>query len=170
MRLLLQRVSQARVDLDGPGGRETVGQIGQGLLVLAGFGKDDVPGLPAGKLWRAMCEKLLDLRIFPDDQGRLNLSLRDTVLQGQEAGLLLVSQFTLYADTRRGRRPSFTDAAPPETAQALYDRLVQDLGAACAGAGLGFATGRFGAEMHLAFTNWGPVTFLLDSEDYAAAG
>ena len=174
MRLLLQRVSRARVDIAD----ETVGQIGLGLLVLAGFGKGDGPELPGGKTWRALCEKLLDVRIFPDADGKLNLSLRDTAARaqeggqknGQEAGLLLVSQFTLYADTRRGRRPSFTDAAPPEVALALYNNLVADLGAACAKDGLRFATGRFGAEMHLAFTNWGPVTILLDSRDFESAG
>lgn len=174
MRLLLQRVSQARVDIDGPDGRQAVGQIGQGLLVLAGFGRQDGPELPAARVWRTMCEKLLDLRIFPDAEGRMNLSLRETAAAGrdagQAAGLLLVSQFTLYADTRRGRRPSFTEAAAPELARSLYHKLVADLGADCAAAGLHFATGRFGAEMHLAFTNWGPVTILLDSRDYESAG
>lgn len=166
MRLLLQRVSQARVDIEG----ETAGRIGLGLLVLAGFGKNDGPELPGSKLWRSMCDKLLDLRVFPDADGKLNLSLRDVAASGQEAGLLLVSQFTLYADTRRGRRPSFTDAAPPDVALALYDKLVADLGAACGQSGIGFGTGRFGAEMHLTFTNWGPVTILLDSRDFEAAG
>lgn len=179
MRLLLQRVSQARVDIDGPGGSETTGEIGQGLLVLAGFGGGDGPDLPGTKVWRALSEKLLDLRIFPDAAGKLNLSLRDTAAAGQDAGLLLVSQFTLYADTRRGRRPSFTDAAPPDVAQGLYDKLVGDLGAACAacaanaanaGGSLRFATGRFGAEMRLTFTNWGPVTILLDSREFEGAG
>ncbi len=174
MRLLLQRVSQARVDIDGPTGVEAVGQIGQGLLVLAGFGKGDGPELPGGKVWRALCEKLLDLRIFPDAEGKLNLSLRDLAANapegGQEAGLLLVSQFTLYADTRRGRRPSFTDAAAPDIALALYNKLVADLDTACEREGLRFATGRFGAEMNLTFTNWGPVTILLDSRDFESAG
>ena len=199
MRLLLQRVSRARVDIGG----ETAGQIGPGLLVLAGFGKADGLELPGTRTWRALCDKLLDLRVFPDQDGKLNLSLKDTaqagaalaggapgpageaadptgeaadptgdaaVLLGKPPGLLLVSQFTLYADTRRGRRPSFTDAAPPDVAQALYDRLCADLAAACAQAGLAFATGRFGAEMHLTFTNWGPVTILLDSDEFKGKG
>lgn len=204
MRLLLQRVSRARVDIGGEtAGPITVGQIGPGLLVLAGFGKGDGMELPGTRTWRALCDKLLDLRIFPDADGKLNLSLKDTAqagaalvgeapgpageaadptgvapdpageaaeLMGKPPGLLLVSQFTLYADTRRGRRPSFTDAAPPEVALALYDRLRVDLADACAQAGLAFATGRFGAEMHLTFTNWGPVTILLDSDEFEGKG
>lgn len=160
MRLLLQRVSRATVDVGG----QSVGAIGQGLLVLAGFGKADASDLPQTKLWSTLCDKVLDLRIFPDDAGRLNLSLRDAAQAGQGGGLLLVSQFTLYADVRRGRRPSFTDAAPPEVARALYDRLAADLSARCPGP---FAQGVFGAEMHLDFVNWGPVTILLDSADFA---
>jgi len=157
MRLLLQRVTRASVSVDGA----CVGQIGQGLLVLAGFGKVDGPGLPASRLWTTLCAKVLDLRVFPDaapDEGKLNLSLKDT-----GGGLLLVSQFTLYADTRRGRRPSFSDAAPPDIARALYDRLAADLASQCPGT---FAQGVFGAEMHLDFVNWGPVTILLDSAEY----
>lgn len=179
MRLLLQRVSQARVEVEEAGARATVGSIGLGLLVLAGFGKADTLELPGGRVWRTMTEKLLDLRIFPDEAGKLNLSLRDVALaeQGQmphapshhafpahpAGGLLLVSQFTLYADSRRGRRPSFSDAAPPETARTLYDQLVRDLATSAPGP---FAQGVFGAEMHLSFTNWGPVTILLDSADF----
>jgi len=160
MRLLLQRVSRAQVDVGG----QTVGAIGQGLLVLAGFGKADAPDLPQTRLWSTLCDKVLDLRIFPDDAGKLNLSLRDAAPSGQGGGLLLVSQFTLYADTRRGRRPSFTDAAPPDVARALYERLVLDLSSRCPGP---FAQGVFGAEMLLDFVNWGPVTILLDSADFA---
>lgn len=154
MRLLLQRVSRAAVDVDGV----CVGRIGQGLLVLAGFGKADAPELPQSRLWSTLCAKVLDLRIFPDDAGKLNLSLRET-----GGGLLLVSQFTLYADTRRGRRPSFTDAAPPDVARALYGRLALDLSSQSPGP---FAQGVFGAEMQLDFVNWGPVTILLDSADF----
>ena len=109
-----------------------------------------------------------------DAGGKLNLSLRDAAAHsqgaGQDSGLLLVSQFTLYADTRRGRRPSFTDAAPPDVARALYNNLVADLRAACEREGLRFGTGRFGADMRLTFTNWGPVTILLDSQDFESAG
>lgn len=184
MRLLLQRVSRARVDIEG----RTVGEIGQGLLVLAGFGKADAPDLPGTKLWSALCAKLFDLRVFPDAAGKLNVSLRDAAQAGQTeqsgqpgqsgqaaqpgqaaqigqgGGLLLVSQFTLYADVRRGRRPSFTDAAPPDVARALYERLAADLAAQCPGP---FAQGVFGAEMQLDFVNSGPVTILLDSADFA---
>ena len=154
MRLLVQRVLRGRVDVEG----RTMGEISQGLLVLAGFGQADTLDLPGSRLWPILCAKLLELRIFPDEAGRLNLSLRDT-----GGGLLLVSQFTLYADTRRGRRPSFSGAAAPEVARALYDRLAADLAAAAPGA---FAQGVFGAEMLLDFVNWGPVTILLDSADY----
>ena len=162
MRLLLQRVSQARVEVEGA----VVGEIGLGLLVLAGFGQADTLDLPATKPWRALCDKVLDLRLFPDEAGKMNLSLRETQ-SGQGGDLLLVSQFTLYADTRRGRRPSFSAAAPPEVARQLYDRLVDDLRAAQLSSAGGFATGIFGAEMNLTFTNWGPVTILLDSADFA---
>ncbi|MDQ7834841.1 MAG: D-aminoacyl-tRNA deacylase [Humidesulfovibrio sp.] len=155
MRLLVQRVSRARVEVEG----RSVGQIGQGLLALAGFGKADTLALPGTRLWNTLCAKLLELRIFPDDAGKLNLSLADT-----GGGLLLVSQFTLYADTRRGRRPSFTDAAPPDVARALFERLATDLAAQTPG---DFAQGVFGAEMLLDFVNWGPVTILLDSDEYA---
>ena len=165
MRLLLQRVRRARVEVDQACARQVVGEIGQGLLVLAGFGQADTLALPGSQPWTALCSKLLDLRIFPDDTpdgaGKLNLSLKDT-----GGGLLLVSQFTLYADTRRGRRPSFSAAAPPETARALYDRLAADLAATAPGA---FAQGVFGAEMLLDFVNWGPVTILLDSAEYGSA-
>jgi D-aminoacyl-tRNA deacylase len=105
-----------------------------------------------------MLAKVLDLRVFPDDASKCNLSLRDT-----RGGLLVVSQFTLYAETRRGRRPSFSNAAPPEVAHPLYDRLTSELSRACPGP---FGQGIFGAEMLLDFVNWGPVTLLLDSSDY----
>ena len=155
MRLLLQRVTRAAVTVDG----DVVGQIGPGLLALAGFGQGDTLALPGGRVWTALCAKVLDMRIFPDDVGKMNLSLKET-----GGGLLLVSQFTLYADTRRGRRPSFTTAAPPDVALELYDRLAADLAAALSAAGPGaFAQGVLGAEMLLDFVNWGPVTILLDS-------
>jgi len=154
MRLLLQRVSRAAVDIDGV----RVGAIDQGLLVLAGFGRGDGPDLPAARVWRTLCDKILDLRVFPDAAGKLNLSLRETA-----GGLLLVSQFTLYADVRHGRRPGFTEAAPPDVAHGLYDRLAADLAAAAPGV---FAQGVFGAEMFLDFVNWGPVTILLDSAEF----
>jgi len=154
MRLLLQRVSRARAEVESG----VVGEIGQGLLVLAGFGQADTLALPGTRPWTSLCAKLFDLRIFPDDAGRLNLSLKDT-----GGGLMLVSQFTLYADTRRGRRPSFSAAAAPEVARALYGRLAADLAASAPG---DFAQGVFAAEMWLDFVNWGPVSILLDSAEY----
>lgn len=154
MRLLLQRVIRARVESEGT----VLGEIGQGLLVLAGFGKDDGPDLPGSKAWPALLNKVPDLRVFPDDAGKLNLSLKDTA-----GDLLLVSQFTLYADCRRGRRPSFSDAAPPEIARALFAALFRDFGPLVPGK---LASGAFGADMRLDFVNWGPVTILLDSADF----
>lgn len=154
MRLFLQRVRSARVEVEG----RTVAETGAGLLVLAGFGAGDPADLPGTRVWRTLCDKVLDLRIFPDEQGRMNRSLRDTA-----GDLLLVSQFTLYADCRRGRRPSFTDAAPPDTALALFEALAEDLGRAVPGR---LGLGRFGAMMDVTFTNWGPVSILLDSRDF----
>lgn len=156
MRLVIQRVSQARVDVDN----EMVGAIGPGLLVLVGFGQGDDRSLPGTKPWRAVLDKLLNLRIFPDEAGKLNLSVTDT-----GGDILAVSQFTLFADCRRGRRPSFTNAAPPDTAHHLYHRFCEDLKAKAPGK---VATGEFGAEMNVTFTNWGPVTILLDSDDFSA--
>jgi len=123
VRLLLQRVSTARVEVDeaDTGQRRVTGQIGQGLLVLVGFGKADGPDLPGLRVWRTLCDKILDLRVFPalapaiipahaldGNSGKLDVSLRDLAQAGrpEQAGLLLVSQFTLYADLRRGRRPT----------------------------------------------------------------
>lgn len=153
MRLVIQRVSDARVLVRGA----TVGEIGTGLLVLLGFGGADQPDLPETPGWRKMLDKLFNLRIFPDDGAKLNRSLSD--IRGD---LMLVSQFTLYADCRKGRRPSFTNACHPYIAEALYERFVEDARKLAPG---GFATGRFGAEMHLDFTNWGPVTIILDSDE-----
>jgi D-tyrosyl-tRNA(Tyr) deacylase len=141
---LLQRVSGARVDVDG----ETVGAIGRGLLVLVGVQKGD----DAGRAERLL-ERLLGYRVFPDDDGRMNRSLREI-----GGGLLLVPQFTLAADTRKGTRASFTSAAPPEQGQRLFDLLVQRARAAHAEV----ATGRFGADMQVSLVNDGPVTFWLE--------
>ncbi|MGE4504810.1 MAG: D-aminoacyl-tRNA deacylase [Desulfovibrionaceae bacterium] len=151
MRLLLQRVRRAAVFVEG----RTVGEIETGLLVLAGFGLEDGEGLPGSPLWEKMLDKVVHLRIFPDDGGRMNRSLADA-----GGDLCVVSQFTLYADCRRGRRPSFTASCPPEPAERLYDRLLDDLEERAPGR---FASGKFGAEMDLDFVNWGPVTILLDS-------
>lgn len=137
---LIQRVSQARVDVGG----ETVGAIQQGLLVLVCAEPQDTEALAD-----QLVAKLLKLRVFSDAQGKMNLSLVDV-----QGGLLLVSQFTLAADTRRGNRPSFTGAAPAELGERLYDRVV----AAARAAHDQVATGRFGADMKVHLVNDGPVT------------
>lgn len=161
MRLLLQRVRKAQVRDAGNGGT-LLGSIDRGLLALAGFGPRDGPGpedLPSTPVWEKMLSKTLDLRIFPDQGGKLNLSLAD--FGGQ---LLVVSQFTLYADCRRGRRPSFSGAAHPSVAEPLYNRLCADLAARLPGR---VQTGSFGADMDVELVNWGPVTIWLDSEELA---
>lgn len=140
---LLQRVSQARVDIAG----ETVGQIGQGLLVLVCAEPDDTEAVG-----QKLLAKILKLRIFSDEQGKMNRSVQDV-----GGGLLIVSQFTLAADTRSGNRPGFTGAAPPALGEALYDRFV-----ALAREQHPLAqTGRFGADMQVHLTNDGPVTIPL---------
>lgn len=161
MRFLIQRVREAFVDVDG----ERVASIGEGLLVLAGFGPDDSPEAPASRVWRTMVDKTLRLRVFPDDAGRMNVGLTD--FGGQ---LLLAPQFTLYADCASGLRPSFSRAAPPELARALFDRLAADFTGALAAAGPGLGApglGVFGADMNVGLVNWGPVTIALDSRDFA---
>jgi D-tyrosyl-tRNA(Tyr) deacylase len=147
MRALLQRVSHASVTVDG----NVVGQIGQGLLVLLGVGQDD-----SEVEVKTLADKIVHLRIFGDDEGKMNRSLLDV---GGQA--LVVSQFTLYADVRRGRRPSFTDAAPPS----LAEPLVESFKEAIAGYGLTVASGIFGAYMQIDIRNEGPVTIWLDSEE-----
>lgn len=144
MRVVLQRVSRARVTV---GGRVT-GQIGRGLLLLAGFTDGDTDDTLA---W--MADKVVELRIFPDDEGRMNRSVREV-----GGGLLVVSQFTLYGDARKGRRPSFVDAARPEVAIPLYERFVDLL----RGTGLPVGTGEFGAMMDVELVNDGPVTLILE--------
>jgi D-tyrosyl-tRNA(Tyr) deacylase len=144
MRAIIQRVKEARVDVDG----ETVGRIGEGVLVLLGAGKDD-SGVDAEYL----AEKILTLRIFEDGDGKMNLSVTDT-----GGSLLVVSQFTLYGDCRKGRRPSFDKAALTEVAEALYEEFVSKLRAS----GANVETGRFRAMMDVHLVNWGPVTLMLD--------
>ncbi|WP_448539354.1 D-aminoacyl-tRNA deacylase [Roseiflexus sp.] len=148
MRAVVQRVSQASVTV----GDEVVGAIGQGLLILLGIGVGDSEAEA-----RLLAEKTANLRIFADEEGRFNRSLLDI---GGEA--LVVSQFTLYADTRRGRRPSFSDAAPPEIAAPLVDIFADELRRL----GVAVSTGRFGAMMQVALVNDGPVTILLDSATF----
>ena len=146
MRAVIQRVSEAAVCVD----RETVGEIRQGLLVLLSVGLDDAEEDAA-----AMVKKIAGLRCFNDSEGKFNLSLRDV-----DGAVLLVSQFTLHGDCRRGRRPSFTEAAPPEQAVPLYERV----GALLRHDGIHVATGSFGAHMRVHLVNDGPVTLLLDTK------
>lgn len=146
MRALLQRVSEASVVIAG----EVVGQIGQGLLILLGVCQADTAAEAD-----YLADKCLNLRVFEDAAGKMNLSLLDI-----EGEILVVSQFTLYGDTRRGRRPSFIEAAPAEHSEPLYERFVERL--ACSG--LPLATGRFGAMMDVRLVNDGPVTLMLEKE------
>lgn len=154
MRLLLQRVKWAGVEVR----QEEVARIGPGLLILAGFSIQDQEDLPASRTWTKILDKIPGLRIFPDHDGKSNLNLED--IQGQ---VLLVSQFTLFADCRKGRRPSFTRAAPADLANQLQQRLYQDLACRLPSR---VQQGVFGAEMEVAYCNWGPVSIILDSEDF----
>ena len=147
MRALLQRVSRAEVRVEGA----SVGEIGRGLVVLVGVGPDDDEAVAD-----ALARQVAELRIFADDAGRTNLSLLDV-----GGGALVVSQFTLFADTRRGRRPGFTGAAPPDQAERLYEAFVRAL----RGLGITVATGRFGASMEVELVNDGPFTIWLDTAD-----
>ena len=147
MRALVQRVTRGAVRVAG----ETVGAIGAGLVVLVGVGEEDGPAEAA-----ALANKIAALRIFGDADGKFNLSLLDT-----GGAALVVSQFTLFADARKGRRPSFVRAAPPDRAEALVDAFAAALHAA----GVTVATGRFGAQMAVEIHNDGPVTIWLDTDD-----
>jgi D-aminoacyl-tRNA deacylase len=144
MRALLQRVSKASVTVD----QQTISAIGNGLLILLGVGHGD--GEEQAKF---LAEKIANLRVFEDEQGKTNLSILD--VKGEA---IVVSQFTLYADTRKGRRPSFTDAALPEVAKPLVNRFVELL----AGYGVPTQTGKFGAHMEVEIHNNGPVTIWLE--------
>jgi len=148
VRALLQRTTGARVRV----GAELVGEIGPGLVVLLGVGPDDDETTAA-----ALARRVTELRIFDDDAGRTNLSLA-----GVGGAVLVVSQFTLYADTRRGRRPGFTGAAPPDLAERLYLRFAEALRAL----GVSVATGRFGAVMSVELVNDGPFTIWLDTAEH----
>ncbi|MEE9101312.1 D-aminoacyl-tRNA deacylase [Pseudomonas sp. QE6] len=145
MKGLIQRVRGARVEVEG----EVVGSIDHGLLVLVGVEPQD-----SEESVNRLLHKLLNYRVFGDDEGKMNLSLSDV-----GGGLLLVSQFTLAADTRKGLRPSFSSAAPPERGAALFDLLVEQARARHPLV----ATGRFGANMQVHLVNDGPVTFLLEA-------
>lgn len=147
MRVVVQRVSRAAVHVGG----RVVGEIGRGLTLLVGFRERDGEAQIA---W--MAEKVLNLRVFSDDEGKMNLGLAET-----GGDLLVVSQFTLYGDASKGRRPSFVDAARPETALPLYERFVAVLRETAPGR---VETGEFGAAMEVSLVNEGPVTLLLERE------
>ena len=149
MRAVVQRVSQAQVAIEG----STVGSIGRGYLILLGIGHTDTAA-EAQRLW----SKIRDLRIFDDEDGKTNLALAD--VSGE---VLVVSQFTLYANCRRGRRPSFTEAAAPAQATELYEHFVELVRADVAHV----ATGRFGVDMQVSLVNDGPFTIVLDTDDLA---
>jgi len=152
MRALLQRVTRGSVSVDG----RVVGEVGMGYVILLGVGSGDAQE-QADKL----AEKIAGLRVFTDEQGKFNLSLLDV-----DGGALVVSQFTLYADTRKGKRPSFTDAARPEVAAPLVEYFCQRLRALGVGQ---VQTGVFGEHMHVDLLNDGPVTIWLDTAQWPAA-
>jgi D-tyrosyl-tRNA(Tyr) deacylase len=146
MRVVVQRVSRARVIVDG----KVIGEIGPGLVILLGVGRTDTSSVAI-----AMSEKIANLRIFEDDERKMNRSLLDV-----KGSALVVSQFTLYGDARGQRRPSFIAAAPPELAKTLYEQFSENL----RGLGITVATGIFQAMMSVDLVNEGPVTILLDSD------
>lgn len=146
MRSVVQRVSRAAVNVNG----ETVGQIGKGFLVLLGVGIED-----SSQDLDWMVDKIVGLRVFEDEEGKMNRSILE-----EKGEILLVSQFTLYGDCRKGRRPSFSTAAPPQRAKVLYDEAVAKIAAR----GVSVETGIFQADMKIDLVNDGPVTLLLDSE------
>lgn len=145
MRIVLQRVSHAQVSIDGT----VVGKIGQGYMLLVGFAPDDTD-----EQLDYLVHKVVNLRVFEDENGKMNKGLKDV---GGE--ILSISQFTLYADTRRGNRPGFTDAARPEIAEPLYDRFNEKLAAT----GVHVETGRFGADMQVDLENDGPITIIYEN-------
>ena len=146
MRVVLQRVKRAEVRVEG----RVTGKVGPGFLVLAGFAPTDNDAILE---W--MADKILGLRLFGDEEGKMNRDLAEV-----RGGVLVVSQFTLYGDARKGRRPSFIDAAPPEIAIPLYERFLALLKAKAGG--IPIATGEFGAMMEVELVNDGPVTLLLE--------
>jgi len=147
MRVVLQRVSRASVTVEG----RVTGEIGRGFLVLAGIGAED-----EDSDLDLMADKIVSLRVFPDEAGKMNVSVKDA-----GGALLVVSQFTLHADCRKGRRPSFTRAAPPEKASAMMDAFIARLRVL----GMTVETGVFGAMMDVELINGGPVTIILDTDD-----
>ncbi|HEY6293915.1 MAG TPA: D-aminoacyl-tRNA deacylase [Terriglobia bacterium] len=150
MRAVVQRVTRAEVRVKD----SVVGRVGPGLVVLVGIAKDDKAEAGAH-----LAEKIVNLRVFGDAEGRMDRSLLDLGLEA-EAGILCVSQFTLYGDCRKGRRPSYDRAAPPEAARLLYDRFIEQL----RGFGVKVETGQFQAMMEVELVNNGPVTLLFDTD------
>ncbi len=148
MKVVIQRVHRAKVEIDG----STVGEIGQGLLLLIGVGQNS-----SAEIIPAMAEKIVNLRIFEDEAGKMNLSLKE--IKGE---ILAVSQFTLYASLKKGRRPDFFDAAPPIKGEELYELMVAELKKHQ----VKVETGNFGAHMEVDFINDGPVTIILDEKDF----
>ncbi len=145
MKLVIQRVSEAEVTID----RSSVGKIGTGLLVLLGIHQSDLP-----ETTKRYVDKLVNLRIFEDEEGKMNQSVKD--VNGE---VLVVSQFTLYGNSSKGRRPSFIEAARPETAIPIYEKFIQEVKE-----GLGSVqTGEFGASMDVSLVNQGPVTIILEN-------
>ena len=147
MKFVIQRVTHASVTVDG----EVLGKIGKGFMVLCGVAQTDTKEI-ADKMVKKMC----GLRIFEDEAGKTNLSLADV-----GGGILLISQFTLYAETKHGNRPGFTRAARPDTAVPLYERVIAE----CRSRGFKVETGQFGAEMLVESVNDGPVTILIDTDE-----
>ncbi len=145
MRVVIQRCKHAEVTVEG----EVVGRIGKGLMVLVGVTHEDDE-----KDVKYIADKVAGLRIFEDEEGKMNFSVQDV-----GGAVLSVSQFTLYGDTRKGKRPNFMAAAKPDAAKALYEAFNQELAAK----GLTVETGLFGAMMDVSLTNWGPVTIIIDS-------
>ena len=146
MRAVLTRVNSASVTIDG----ETVGKIGKGFLILLGVGPEDTPAH-----CKYLAQKALGLRVFEDETGKMNVGLEDVCGE-----VLVVSQFTLYGNCRKGRRPSFTDAAPPALGEALYEQFLKE----CEALGFPPQHGRFGADMQVESVNDGPVTLILDTQ------
>ncbi len=147
MKLVIQRVTHADVTVDG----KVIGKIGKGYLALLGVADTDTE-----EIMQYMADKMMHLRIFEDENGKMNLSLLDV-----DGEILLISQFTLYADCKKGRRPSFTDAGAPAFAENLYQKMTAYLEASLPGK---IQTGEFGADMKVALLNDGPVTIILDSD------
>jgi D-aminoacyl-tRNA deacylase len=156
MRVLVQRVSRASVSIDGA----IVGQIGNGFVLLVGVTHADGPDES-----NLLARKVVNLRILPDDRGIMNRSALDLIAGDESVGMLVVSQFTLYAETRKGRRPSFVGAAQPDLAEPLVAHFAEQLRTH----GVRVETGRFGAMMNVELINTGPVTIWLDSDEFMAS-